>query len=205
LTMEERKTHRKLALFLVLFISLTAIFSSVTFYAMSAKPAQSFIGFGIYSQQALQGYIPNNNLTVTPGQVLNWTFAVTNRMNKAELVTMITRIGNSTTPSPNATTPSTTLPELGRTEQFINDGYLSRINFTWTIESENQNAGLDYLNISINGQSSLSSAPVGEKPGGYFRLIFELWTLDPVSGFQYGYPGMNSQVGVWLQVWFKTS
>jgi hypothetical protein len=198
------KLHRKLALFLILFVSLTAIFSSVTFYAMSAKPSQSFIGFGVYSQRGLQDYIPNSNLTVPTGQALNWSFAVTNRMNRAEFVMIIARIGNSSTPPPNATTPSTTLPQLGRVERFINDGATSRINFTWTIVSSNQKSGLVYLNVSINGQSSLSSAPVGAKPGGFFRLIFELWTFDPVSGsFQYGYPAQTSQVGAWLQVWFK--
>ena len=199
-------THRRFALFLIMFISLTAIFSSVTFYAMSAKPSQSFIGFGVYSQRGVQGYIPNSNLTVSTGQALNWTFAVTNRMNRAEFVLIIARIGNSSTPTPNATTPSTTLPELGRMERFINDGATSRINFTWTIVSTNQNSGLVYLNVSANGQSSFSSAPVGAKPDGFFRLIFELWTFDPVSGsFQYGYPAQTSQVGSWLQVWFKTS
>jgi hypothetical protein len=91
-------------------------------------------------------------------------------------------------------------------ERFINDGATSRINFTWTIVSSNQNLRLVYLNVSINGQSSLSSAPVGAKPGGFFRLIFELWTFDPISGsFQYGYPAQTSQVGSWLQVWFKAS
>jgi hypothetical protein len=203
--MEAENTHRRFALFLVLFVSLTAIFSSVTLYAMSAKPNQPFIGFGLYSQRGLQGYIPNSNLTVPTSQALNWTFAVTNRMNRAEFIMIITRIGNSTTPTPNATTPSTTLP-LGRTERFINDGDTSRINFTWTIVSSYQNAGIIYLNVSINGQPSLSSAPVGAKPGGYFRVIFELWTFDPVSGsFQYGYTGQTSQVGSWLQVWFKAS
>jgi hypothetical protein len=199
-------TDRRFPIFLVLFVSLTAIFSSLTFYAMSAKPSQSFIGFGLYSQSGLQGYIPNSNLTVPTGQPLNWTFAVTNRMNKPEFVMVITRIGNSTTPTPNATTPSATLPELGRTEQFINDGATTRINFTWTVESRYQNAGFVYLNVSINGQSVLSSAPVATRPGGYFRLFFELWTFDPSSGsFQYGYPGLTSQVGSWLQVWFKAS
>jgi len=127
-------------------------------------------------------------------------------MNRAEFVRIIARIGNSSTPTPNATTPSTTLPELGRMERFINDGATSRINFTWTIVSSNQNSGSVYLNVSINGQPSLSSAPVGTKPGGFFRLIFELWTFDPLSGsFQYGYPAQTSQMGTWLTVWFKPS
>ena len=204
--MEATSTHRRLALFLILFVSLTAIFSSVTFYATSAKPSQSFIGLGVYSQRGLQDYIPNSNLTIVPGQTLNWTFEITNRMNRAEFVMIITRIGSNSTLSANSTTPATTLPQLGATEQFINDGETSRINFNWTIESSYRTAGLTYLNVSINGQPSISSAPVGTASGRNFRLIFELWTFDPVSGsFQYGYPGQTSQVGVWLQVWFNAT
>ena len=204
--MEAKTTQSRLTLFLVIFSSLTVIFSSVTFYAMSAKPSQSFIGLGVYSQRGLQGYIPNSNLTVSTGQTLNWTFAVTNRMNKPEFVMIITRIGTNSTLSPNATTPSTTLPQLGATEQFINDGETSRINFNWTIESSYQMGALTYLNVSFDSQPSISSAPVGTVSGRNFRLIFELWTFDPVSGsFQYGYPGQTSQVGVWLQVWFNAS
>jgi len=204
--MEMEDTQYRLTLFLVIFVSLTAIFSSVTFYAMSPRPSQSFIGLGLYSQRDLQRYIPNSNLTVAPGQTLNWTFAITNRMNKEEFVMIITRIGSNSTLSPNATTPSTTLPQLGATEHFINNGETSRINFNWTIESSYQTAGLTYLNVSINGQPTISSAPVGTASGRNFRLIFELWTFDPVSGsFQYGYPGQTSQVGVWLQVWFNAS
>jgi hypothetical protein len=173
---------------------------------MSAKPSQAFIGLGLYSQRGLQGYIPNTNLTIATGHTLNWTFAVTNRMNKAEFVLIITRIGNYSTPSPNATTPSPPFQNFGTTERFINDGETSRINFTWTIESSYQIARLTYLNVSTNGQSAVSSAPVGTTSGRNFRLIFELWTFDPVSGsFQYGYPGQTSQVGVWLQVWFNAS
>jgi hypothetical protein len=204
--MEVENTHRRLAIFIILFVSLTVIFSSATFYVMSARPSQSFIGLGLYSQGGLQDYVPGGNLTVPTGHTINWTFAITNRMNKAEFVVIITRIGNQSTPTPNATTPSTPPYELGRTERFVNDGATSRINFTWQIISKYQSAGLVYLNVSINGQSSLSSAPVGTKPGGYFRLIFELWTFDPVSGsFQYGYPAQASQVGTWLQVWFKAT
>lgn len=206
--MEERNTQRRLTLFLVLLVSLTASFSSVTFYAMSTKPSQSFIGFGIQSQRGLQDYIPNSSLTVATGQTMNWSFSVTNRMNKAEFILIVTRIGNLSSSTPNETTPATpqTTQQVGKAEQFINDGETSRINFSWTVESSYLIAGQTYLNISINRQPSISSAPVSASQGRNFRLIFELWTFDPISGsFQYGYPGQTSQVGSWLQVWFNAS
>ena len=195
--------HR-LATYLVIFISLATIFTSATFYIISPKPAQSYMGFGVYSQQGLQGYVPSN-FTIAPPQTLNWNLTVANRTGREQFIMVIVRLGNSTTFSPNVTSPATPLPELGRIDRFVSDGETSDINFTWTVESTNQTGAVVFLNLRINGQS-VSSAPVGAVSGLDFRLIFELWTFDLSSGsFQYGYPGEFAQIGTWLQVWFSTS
>ncbi len=195
--------HR-LATYLVIFISLATIFTSATFYIINPKPAQSYMGFGVYSQQGLQAYVPGN-MTITPPQTLNWNLTVANRTGREQFIMVIVRIGNSTTFSPNVTSPATPLPELGRIDRFVSDGETSNINFTWTVESTNQTGDLVFLNLQINGQS-VSSAPIGSVSGSNFRLIFELWTLDLSTGsFQYGYPGEFAQIGTWLQVWFSTS
>ena len=194
----------KLATFLVIFISLATIFTSATFYIINPKPAQSYMGFGVYSQQGLQAYVPGN-MTITPPQTLNWNLTVANRTGREQFIMVIVRIGNSTTFSPNVTSPATPLPELGRIDRFVSDGETSNINFTWTVESTNQTGDLVFLNLQINGQS-VSSAPIGSVSGSNFRLIFELWTFDLSTGsFEYGYPGEFAQIGTWLQVWFSTS
>ena len=193
-----------LATYLVIFISLATIFTSATFYIINPKPAQSYMGFGVYSQQGLQAYVPGN-MTITPPQTLNWNLTVANRTGREQFIMVIVRIGNSTTFSPNVTSPATPLPELGRIDRFVSDGETSNINFTWTVESTNQTGDLVFLNLQINGQS-VSSAPIGSVPGSNFRLIFELWTFDLSTGsFEYGYPGEFAQIGTWLQVWFSTS
>jgi len=195
--------HR-LATYLVIFISLATIFTSATFYIINPKPAQSYMGFGVYSQQELQAYVPGN-MTITPPQTLNWNLTVANRTGREQFIMVIVRIGNSTTFSPNVTSPATPLPELGRIDRFVSDGETSNINFTWTVESTNQTGDLVFLNLQINGQS-VSSAPIGSVSGSNFRLIFELWTFDLSTGsFEYGYPGEFAQIGTWLQVWFSTS
>ncbi len=195
--------HR-LVTYLLVFISLATIFTSATFYIISPKPVQSYMGFGVYSQQGLQGYVPGN-MTITPPQTLNWNLTVANRTGREQFIMVIVRIGNSTTFSPNVTSPATLLPELGRLDRFVGDGETSNINFTWTVESTNQTGDLVFLNLQINGQS-VSSAPIGSVSGSNFRLIFELWTFDLSSGsFEYGYPGEFAQIGTWLQVWFSTS
>src|SRR5438094_7511173 len=147
----------RIAIFLVVFVCLTAIFSSVTFYIISPKPAQPFMGFGVFSQQGLQGYVPSN-MIITPPQTFDWNLTVTNRTGKEQFIMVIVRIGNSTTSSPNVTSPATPLPELGRLDSFVSDGETSNINFPCTVESTNQTVSLVLLNLQING-NSVSSCP----------------------------------------------
>src|SRR5207247_11020356 len=96
----------KLATFLVIFISLATIFTSATFYIISPKPAQSYMGFGVYSQQGLQGYVPGN-MTITTPQTLNLNLTVANRTGREHLIIVIVRIGTSKTFSTNGTSPAT--------------------------------------------------------------------------------------------------
>jgi hypothetical protein len=161
--------------------------------------------FSVNSPTGLHGYV-QNNLTISPGHTSNWILKVANHMGKIQLVMITTRIGNLTTISPNSTMPASALPVIDRTEQFINDGDIANIGFTWTVTSLNQTNGLVFINMQINNRSIVASAPVGARQGRDFRLIFELWTFDPVSAsFEYGYTGETSQLGSWLQIWFNVT
>jgi hypothetical protein len=197
--------HR-LAPFLIVFVSLSLVFSSVAYYATSNQPAQPFMSFGISSSHGLQQYIPNSNLTITPPQTTNWTITIGNEMNTAQFAMVVVRLGNSTTQSPNSTTPTPTAPELSATQMFLGIGETSQLSFSWTVQSVYQTGNLVLLNMYINGQSTAGQLQIGAISGRNFRLIFELWTYDITTGsFEYGYPGMNGTVGEWLQVWFNVA
>jgi hypothetical protein len=197
---------RSLPTFLVLLISLSAIYSSVAYYATSKAPAQPFMEFGIYSNSGLEGYIPGKNFTITPPQTTNWTITVGNMMDASQFAMVVVRLANSTTQSPNSTTPAASLPELMAMQRFLGMGETSKFSFTWTVESASQTGNLVFLNVTINGQRTGGQLEIGAASGRNFRLIFELWTFDAATeSFQYGYPGMTGTVGEWLQVWFNTS
>lgn len=198
--------QRGIATFLVLVMSLAAIYSSITFYLSSSAPAQPFMGIGIYSQSGLKNYVPSSNLTVTTGQTLNWTVAVTNKMNIAEFSMIVVRLGNRTTAPANTTTPAGSVPELAAMQQFIGKGGSNNFRFSWKVNSTSRSGGLVFVDLVINGQNTSGQVQVGALSGRDFRLIFELWTFDSsTQSFQYGYNGQGSQVGTWLQVWFNTS
>lgn len=198
--------QRRLATFLILLISLASIYSSIAFYISSSAPAQPFMEMGVYSRSGLENYVTNSNLTVTTGQTLNWSIAITNKMNLPEFSMVVVRLGNSTTAPANTTTPAASVPELAAMQQFIGNGGTNNFGFSWKVNSTSMNGGLVFVDLVINGQNTTGQVQVGAQSGRYFRLIFELWTFDSsTQSFQYGYNGQSSQVGTWLQVWFNTS
>lgn len=188
-------------------ISLTAVYSSVTFYALSVHPAQAFIGLEMSSPTGLSGYTDNS--TVAVGQTLNWTLLVSNRMGSAQFVLIIARLENETLPSPSTSSPAASSPEIVTVQRIVGDGEVANVSFTWTLDSLNQtSSGLFYPNLTVIGQSIQSS--VGAVGGENFRWIFELWTYDLTCGtalsngcFHYGYGTQTSPEGEWLQVWFN--
>ncbi len=194
--------RNRLALFLILLACFGFVSVSVTYYALSPKPSQQFMGLGIYSRTSLQGYAtPASNSTVTPPQTLNWTIAVSNDMGSAQFVMIVARIANSSLASPSTIKPSTSFTNVTAPEVIVGDGETSNIDFNWTLDSTNQTGGFTFVTLSVNGEQNIYARGV---TGQGFRWIFELWTYDLSTGtFHYGYGPQSSAEGVWLQIWFN--
>ena len=189
--------RRKASIFLILFLFFLSIYAAVAFYLTTPKPSQPFIGFGIYAQQGLLGYTGPNS-TVIANVPTEWTLNVTNEMGSTQFVQVVSILGNQTSLpgfAPNATSPAL-LPVLTNTTRFVPNQNSSLFDYNWTVTSVKSTPnGLDYLTLSVNGQSlnSTVGSPVGEP----FRLFFEVWTYDSSQGgFQYY---------TWLQVWFSVN
>ena len=193
--------RRRVIVFLVLFLSFVAIYGSVAIYLISPKPAQSFMGFGILSQNgSLAGYLAGSNPTITPNETFSWHFEVTNKLGTVQLLRIVYRIENLTLAGPNETSPAT-IPAAGASDRFVAEGDTS-INFTWTLLHVSRTNRLTSIVLSINGQKA--SPAVGAVSGRDFRFVFELWTFDSGSNsFQYGWQGPSSRIGAWLQIWFS--
>lgn len=192
----------RVAAFLVLLVSFTVIYSSVAFYLFSPTPAQSFMGFGVLSNQGtLSQYVPGSGLGVTTNQTLSWHLQVLNRMGTVQFVRLVFRLGNLTTTSPTDSGPADSLPQVGSAERFIANQDTASLNFTWKVVNATQ-AALIFLKLQVNSGSP-GWIPLGSATGRDFRVIFELWTYDPSSNsFQYGWKDGNTWRGTFLQVWF---
>jgi len=197
--------RRRVIIFVVLFASFSLVYSSIAYYAVSKPPAQPFIGWGVSSpDETLSNYFSGVGTNVTTHKVLTWHFEVTNQMGSIQYIGIVYRLGNSTSRIPNATAPAITVPPIGNTSRFIPNGQTASINFTWSIDFEHQAGGLVVLNMTINGQQV--SPTVGAVKGLKFRFFFELWTYDlTTNSFLYGYQGLGSRVGDWLQMWFNAA
>ncbi len=189
--------------FVTLLISFTIIYASVTFFLLSPRASQPFIGFGVYSADGtLSDYLPGSGVSVVANETLSWHFQIANRMGSIQWVQVRFRLGNLTTSSPNELDPASSVPAVGTVERFIADEDTAAINFTWRVISKNQTNGVSFPLVQINnGPPALSQ--VGASQGRGFRFMFELWTYNLDSGeFQYGWMSGGSVYGSWLQVWF---
>lgn len=195
--------QRRIVFFFLLFGSFSLIFSSVAYYSLSHVPAQQFIAWGVFSPSGtLSNYFSGAEANITVGKTLNWHFAITNEMGSIQYVKVVYRLGNSTSTSPNATSPADSVSELGSSEVFVPNARTAVLNYTWSISSNYTQGGLVFINLNVNGQST--SPSLGAVGGQKFRFFFELWTYDVASNnFEYGYRGSNSRIGSPLQVWFN--
>ncbi len=195
--------ERRTKVFLTLLISFTIIYASVTFFLLSPRASQPFIGFGVYSAEGtLSDYFPGSGFSVTTNETLSWHFQVANRMGSIQWTRVVFRIGDLNTTSPSELVPAS-VPEVGTIERFIADDDTAAINFTWRILSKNQTNGTILVQINNN---PASWSQVGVSGGQAFRFMFELWTYNLDSGeFQYGWTSGGSVYGSWLQVWFDVT
>jgi len=190
--------------FLSLLVMFTAVYASATFYFTSPRPTQSFIAWGVYSDLGLLSeYVPGSNLTVSVNQTLNWHFQITNRMGVVQFIRVVYRIGNATLAAPSSTQAAVTVPEIGRTEKFVQNLAVSRIDFTWRVLSAPPGDQVKPV-FEINGQTVQSE--IGSASGREFVFFFELWTFDvPTGSFQYGWEKGGTREASWLQFSFNIS
>lgn len=126
-------------------------------------------------------------------------------MGVVQLVEVRYRIGNSTSVSPNSTTPAVSLPVIGVAERFVANLETAVIDFNWNVVNATS-TGNGSVCLTVDTGSEPVFSPVCAASGKDFRFIFELWTLDTTSGlFEYGWTGLSGRKGSWLQVWFNVA
>lgn len=186
----------------------TLVTSVVAYTALFPSPKEQFFATWILGSSGLaEDYYPNNNSTLTVGEVIDWTLGVYNHMNGLEYVVLRVKLLNSTLSAPDELTgspsPVSAIFEFSRI--LVNNETWS-IPFTWRIASlTKQSQSLLITGLSVN-EILLTGNLASAISGLNFRFVFELWFYDiSTSTLSFAWTAGGATHSVWTQIWFNAT
>lgn len=186
----------------------TLVASVVAYTSLFPSPNEQFFATWILGSNGLaENYFPNNNSTLTAGELINWTLGVYNHMNGLEYVVLRVKMLNSTLSSPDELTgtpsPVSAIFEFSR---ILVDNETWSIPFTWRIVSlAKQSQSLLITGLSVN-ETLLTGNLASAISGMNFRFVFELWFYDvSTSMLSFAWTAGGATHSVWTQIWFNAT
>lgn len=175
------------------------------FVMVTPRPRQEFFQMYMLGDTGIIGsYFPNDNSSWMPiGLTNQWTLVVSNHMGTTQQVSVIIRIGNSTTTAPNSTiAESANSAALLSLNESLGNEETRTFPFQWNITSVSFSDNYYSLNLDVNGHSIHELVPAAG--GKDFRFIFELWSAPtPGETPRFGWTNNGVAEAAWLQVWFN--
>lgn len=186
----------------------TLVTSVVAYTSLFPSPNEQFFATWVLGSNGLaENYVPNNNSTLTAGELINWTLGVYNHMNGLEYVVIRVKILNSTLSSPDELTgtpsPVSAIFEFSR---ILVDNETWSIPFTWRIVSlTKQSQSLLITGLSVN-ETLLTGNLASAISGLNFRFVFELWFYDAsTSMLSFAWAAGGATHSAWTQIWFNAT
>lgn len=134
---------------------------------------------------------------------MTWIIGVQNQMATAQQVELRIKLGNDTLSGPNQITciPAP-LPVLNTITLDLDWNQTVEHEFRWEIVDVSMSDQQQRITLRINDRAILS--PITAQNGLGFRMIIELWTLDPNSEeYRFGWQTNSEDRCVWTQLWFN--
>ena len=194
-----------------LFISATIIFSMLAYVAVTPRPKEQFFQLYVLGENRMaERYYPDNSSNIPVGRSVQWYLGTTNFMGSIQYVVIKVKLGNSTIKAPDDVNyiPSAApvMLEFGRV---LMDNETWESPFGWMIGEVRQDGNVTYatvLVINVKDGVQIGSGRVSAINGHNIRIIFELWTLDPLTGdLMFGWTAGGERRAAWLQVWFNAT
>jgi len=193
---------------ILIFVSATIIFSMLAYVSVTPRPREQFFQIYVLGETKMaELYYPNNNPNIPPGPKVRWHLGATNFMGSAQYVVLKIKLSNSTIDPPNEkeklSSPAAVLTEFHRV--LINNETW-QFPLTWRIDNIVKMGDYYHLSqLTINDQNV--RPPLVYARNGYnYRIIIELWTLDPVDQhFIFGWRTGTERRAAWLQIWFNAT
>ena len=191
---------------ITVFITLVIVCEMIAYVANTPRPQEQFFQLYVLGANHMAAdYYPNNNTDISIGEPVTWYLGVVDNMGSVQLVSVRVKIGNQTIKPPDdqnaLESPAPLVTEYMRVLQ---DNETWETPFVWTItDAISTGSSTHLLTLQLNNATyQLQDCTAS---GGYnFRLIFELWTLQPdADTFQFGWVTSGEHRVAWLQVWFN--
>ena len=181
---EAKKPILSILVFLLSIIFIVAFLSNFW-----PKQEKWFIELGLLGKDmTADAYFPNENPTINIGITNDWFIFVHNHLGTPQYVNIKLKLLNST-----MELPDDRKHEFSEATSFIEFSLMLSANedailpFSWSvINAEAENDSVIIERLLINQQQV--DVDVSDSENFYFRIVFELWVQDPVSGeYQFGW------------------
>jgi hypothetical protein len=136
---------------------------------------------------------------------MTWIIGVQNQMATSQNIELRIKLGNATLSGPNQITciPAP-LPVLDTITLDLDLNQTVEQEFRWEIIDASITNQQHRITLRINDRAITS--PITARDGLNFRMIIELWTLDPNSGvYRFGWQTNSEDRCVWTQLWFNVT
>jgi len=153
-----------------------------------------------------EDYYPGNSSSVEVGVNVTWFIYIHNHMGTVENVSVRVKLLNSTMQAPDdrGHEPSP-YPHLYELSLSLSVDETLHIPFVWSIlEADIQNDSVVIGRLIVNDQTV--DVGVGAFSDVRFRLVFELWVYDQISGeYLFGWDSGKEFYSVSLYMWFNAT
>jgi hypothetical protein len=195
----------------VIFISATIIFSALAYVAVTPRPKEQFFQLYVLGETRMaERYYPDDNPNILVGRSVKWYLGATNFMGSVQYVVIKVKLGNSTIKAPDDVnympSPAPVLLEFRRV---LMDNETWEFPFAWIIGEVIEIGDMTsatVLVINVKDGAEVRSGQVSALNGHNFRIIFELWTFDPLTEeLMFGWRAGGERRVAWLQMWFNAT
>lgn len=191
----------------VLVTIVTAVLASTVGYlAMNPPRAEQFFQMYLLGRDGTaSGYYPNDHANLTVDASMSWQLGVQNLIGDTQYLLVNVLLGNRSSRAPNSTTCTPAdLPPLHRYRQVLTANATYEEAITWSITNITTNGRAYTLQLLFDGTTYNSSVEAVDGLG--FRIIFELWTVNPeTQDLQFGWTSGTERRCAWLQIWFNAT
>jgi len=195
----------------VIFISATIIFSALAYVAVTPRPKEQFFQLYVLGETRMaERYYPDDNPNIPVGRSVEWYLGATNFMGSVQYVVIKVKLGNSTIKAPDDVnympSPAPVLLEFSRV---LMDNETWEFPFAWIIGEVSDTGDMTcatVLVINVKDGAEVRSGQVSALNGHNLRIIFELWTFDPLTeDLVFGWRVGGERRVAWLQMWFNAT